>query len=106
MTLYVVHKGRKTGIFKTWNECKKQTDHFDGAIFKKFEDNDKEEALKFFEIGFGEGKKPRSLVRKENDDIKNKAIIDDVLEESSDNIIIYTDGSCIKVKKGLFKACY
>ena len=33
---YVVWKGRKTGIFTTWNECKKQIDHFSDAKYKSF----------------------------------------------------------------------
>ena len=35
-TYYVVKKGFKTGIFKTWNECKIAVDGFSGPIFKKF----------------------------------------------------------------------
>ena len=34
---YVVKKGHKTGIFKTWAECKAATEGFKGAIFKKFD---------------------------------------------------------------------
>ncbi|MDR1773704.1 MAG: RNase H1/viroplasmin domain-containing protein, partial [Clostridioides sp.] len=33
---YVVRKGRNTGIFNTWNECKKQVDGFSGAEYKSF----------------------------------------------------------------------
>jgi ribonuclease HI len=33
---YVVWKGRKTGVFDSWDECKAQTDGFDGAVFKSF----------------------------------------------------------------------
>lgn len=35
---YAVAKGYNIGIYKTWNECKKQTNGFKGAIFKKFDD--------------------------------------------------------------------
>ncbi len=35
---YVVWKGRKTGIFKTWNECKSQVDGYSGAEYKSFDD--------------------------------------------------------------------
>jgi ribonuclease HI len=35
-TYYVVKKGFKTGIFKTWPECKTAVDGFSGPIFKKF----------------------------------------------------------------------
>ena len=76
-TYYAVHKGRRPGIYKSWNDCKKQIDKFEGAIFKKF--TDEKDAKEFLKVGFGEGKKPRSVVRKENDDIKNKAKIDDAI---------------------------
>ena len=33
---YVVWKGRQTGVFNTWDECKAQTNGFEGAIFKSF----------------------------------------------------------------------
>lgn len=33
---YAVKKGRKTGIFRTWEECRKQVDQFKGAKFKGF----------------------------------------------------------------------
>ncbi len=33
---YVVWKGFKTGVFETWEDCKKQTAGFPGAQFKSF----------------------------------------------------------------------
>jgi ribonuclease HI len=33
---YVVWKGRKTGIFTAWNECKEQIYEFEGAQYKSF----------------------------------------------------------------------
>ncbi|WP_196594168.1 ribonuclease H1 domain-containing protein [Pectinatus sottacetonis] len=33
---YAVKKGRETGIFKTWQQCKAQIDHFTGALYKGF----------------------------------------------------------------------
>lgn len=42
---YAVRKGRKTGIFRSWAECKKQTDGFKGSLHKSF--NNKEDAEKF-----------------------------------------------------------
>ena len=36
MKYYAVAKGRKTGIFTTWDACKEQIDGFSGAIFKSF----------------------------------------------------------------------
>lgn len=33
---YAVRKGKKTGIFLTWEECKRQVDGFSGAEYKSF----------------------------------------------------------------------
>ena len=34
--IYAVRKGRKTGIFQTWDETKEQVDGFSGAEYKSF----------------------------------------------------------------------
>ena len=36
MKFYAVKSGRQTGIFKTWDECKKSVTGFSGAQFKSF----------------------------------------------------------------------
>lgn len=36
MKYYAVKKGRESGIYTTWEECKKQVDGFSGAIYKSF----------------------------------------------------------------------
>jgi len=33
---YVVWRGKKPGIYDNWPECKKQTDGFEGAVYKGF----------------------------------------------------------------------
>ena len=33
---YAVRQGRKTGMFLTWDECKKQVMGYSGAIYKSF----------------------------------------------------------------------
>ncbi len=43
---YVVFKGRKPGIYKTWAECKAQVDGFSGPVFRGYESM--EEAEKAF----------------------------------------------------------
>ena len=45
---YAVRAGRKTGIFETWDECKKSVDGYSGAVFKSFKTKD--EALAFLGI--------------------------------------------------------
>jgi ribonuclease HI len=36
MKFYAIKKGKKTGIFSSWEETKELTDKFPGAIFKSF----------------------------------------------------------------------
>lgn len=74
---YAVKKGRKTGVFRTWDECNQQVYKFPGADFKKF--TSIEEANKY--IG---------NVEKENDDC-----------ECEDEIIAYVNGG-YEESKGAF----
>jgi len=37
---YVVWKGYKPGVYETWDECRKQVEGFDGALYKSFEDKE------------------------------------------------------------------
>jgi len=53
-TYYVVKKGFKTGIFKTWVECKTAVDGFTSPIFKKF--NSFQEASEYFKSVIPESK--------------------------------------------------
>ena len=34
--VYAVRKGKATGIFYTWDECKAAVDGFSGAVYKGF----------------------------------------------------------------------
>ncbi|MDR1725906.1 MAG: ribonuclease H family protein [Bacteroidales bacterium] len=43
---YVVWKGKHTGIFSTWDECKKNVEGYDGAEYKSF--NTESEAKRAF----------------------------------------------------------
>jgi ribonuclease HI len=104
MVFYVVHKGRKPGIYLTWDECKKNVEKYEGALFKKF--TNKEEAQDFLKNGFGKNK-PKSIIKKENIDKKNENNIKeyDNIDENK-KIYIYTDGSCIKINNNQYKAGY
>ena len=37
MKVYAVRKGRQTGLFETWNECRAQVSGFPGAEYKSFQ---------------------------------------------------------------------
>ncbi|PIO75782.1 hypothetical protein TELCIR_02167 [Teladorsagia circumcincta] len=58
VTYYAVAKGHKTGVFTSWEECKKQTTGFKGAKFKKF-DNEEEATM------FAEGKTLKQIGEEE-----------------------------------------
>ena len=47
--IYAVRKGHKTGLFYTWDECKKAVHGYSGAEYKGF--LTKEEAEAFLNIG-------------------------------------------------------
>lgn len=80
---YAVKIGRKTGIFKTWNECDKQVTRYKGAIFKSFVN--KKDALNFVKSGNSLSliKKPSKMSIQK----PNKIYVDKYRH-------IYTDGSC------------
>tara|TARA_Y200000002_G_scaffold381141_1_gene394347 strand:- start:2175 stop:3122 length:948 start_codon:yes stop_codon:yes gene_type:complete len=107
MKLYAVHKGRKPGIYNSWDECKKQIDGFSGPIYKKFDNRSGAEL--FLKNGFNQKSldkfsKKQSLTRKI--DQKNEKILDDLLKNKENRVFIYTDGSCIRFKNGITKAGY
>jgi ribonuclease HI len=94
MNYYAVHKGHKPGIYNTWPECEKQIKNFVGSQFKKF--SVKAEAQDFLEKGFG-ANKPAFMKKKESSDKKNNDKIEkECIEDESDKIYIYTDGSFIR----------
>ena len=69
MNYYAVRVGRNPGIYKTWDECKKETMGFNGASFKKF--SSLEDAKAFI---------------KEVEEEKRE-------EAEKDELIVYVDGS-------------
>lgn len=68
---YAVRKGRKTGVFETWDECKNSVSGFSGAAYKSF--TNREDAIAFV-----------------NGDTENN--IDDK-EEKQSEAFAYVDGS-------------
>ncbi len=96
MSYYAVHKGKfGPKIYNNWADCKKSVDGFVGAIYKKFDNI--VDATKFMEEGFGNNK-PKFIQKKEDYESNNQDEIDKVLnsEDAHKNLIIYTDGSCIR----------
>ena len=76
---YAVLKGRTPGIYKSWSECRDQIDGFSGAKFKKFKTIEDANAY----MGGIVKPKVRQTYFKTTPTV------------SGDEIIIFTDGSCI-----------
>lgn len=77
---YAVKQGRKTGMFLTWDDCKKQVMGYPGAIYKSF--GTKEEAEEYLGIT-ADGTSKNADTDREN---KEYSIAEDAVE-------IYVDGS-------------
>ena len=105
MKYYAVHKGKKTGVFNTWDECKKMIIGYKGAKYKKF--NILEDARDFVKNGLLIKKMVNNTIDKyfckKEDKIDDK--IEDTIKDKIDHKIdhkiedkiihkIYTDGSC------------
>ena len=73
---YAVKKGKKPGVYRTWDECKAQTDGFSGAIFKSFKNQEEAEAF-----------------------IGNKK--EDTIEDKKPQVYAFVDGS-FNVKTGVY----
>lgn len=59
---YVVWRGFNTGIFESWEECKKNIDGFSGAKYKSFQEQ--KEAIAAFQMGYQEYYKAHPVIEK------------------------------------------
>lgn len=78
---YAVYRGKNTGIYYTWDECKLQVIGYKGACYKKF--NSLENAQSFLEKG----------ISYDELSLNNKKKLINNLSEYVD---VYTDGSLIR----------
>lgn len=90
---YAVHKGRKTGVFLTWDECLEQTNGYAGAKFKKFVNSTEAEHF----VTFGNSLKALapafSFDVAEGNKGKKRALSLDVEDEVGWDVV-YSDGAC------------
>jgi len=70
---YVVWKGRNTGIFDTWDDCKAQVFGFEGAQYKSFAT--REEALIAFKSGYQTHQKSPGSAKTSIEKIARSAIV-------------------------------
>ncbi|XP_068829902.1 ribonuclease H1 isoform X4 [Capricornis sumatraensis] len=118
---YAVRRGRKAGVFRTWDECRAQVDRFPAARFKKFATE--EEAWAFVSRAASpshpEGQKPKHVeepqvkaskrLREPLDEGENAEVCAKHVRQSTeppppvskdtfsymgDSVVVYTDGCC------------
>lgn len=81
---YAVRKGRTSGIFLTWNECKGQIDGFSGAEYKSFPTI--EQAEEYINL-------PDFVGEKQNKKEEPKPLKKGEIPYKENTAIAYTDGS-------------
>ena len=88
---YAVRQGRKTGMFLTWDECKKQVMGYPGAIYKSF--GTEAEAKEY--LGIASGDKCGQGAGENKSDVEKPGTTGDTQMEpaNSDAVEIYVDGS-------------
>lgn len=87
--IYAVRKGKKTGLFYTWDECKQAVHGYSGAEYKSF--LTKEEAEEFLNIG---RKKTEEKFRNTSTQPVSDALSETIYTKSTkDQLIVYVDGS-------------
>lgn len=93
---YAVRRGRKTGIYRTWDECKAQVLGFSGAEYKSF--TIKDHAIRYM----GEGYITQNIdVFEETNNMDNVSLqVSDSEADKNDTVVkAYVDGSYNKTTK-------
>lgn len=76
MAYYAVAKGKQTGVFETWDECRAQTTGFKGAVYQKFKT--RAEAQAFVDAAAAHTATEETVVK----------------EPFVPDYYVYTDGAC------------
>ena len=97
--VYAVKKGRTTGLFATWDDCKAQVEGFTGAVYRGFSSPQEAQAWLF-----GSGSMA-SLFDDEPPKPSQKSKKDVPVETQASGLsqadyVVYTDGSCLKNPDG------
>jgi len=83
MAFYAVKKGRKPGVYNSWDECSEQINGFSGAIYKKFKFE--ADAQAFISSDAISSVKTLNATEGQNN-------ISDV--PANETVSLYTDGAC------------
>ena len=80
---YAVKRGRRTGIFTSWAQVKKQVDHYSRPVFRGFQT--KSAAVRYL------NNSPKSNFQTKS---ATARYLSDLPKSSSADITVYTDGGC------------
>lgn len=101
---YAVKKGRVTGLFTTWDDCRAQVDGFPGAVFKGFPTEQEATAwlsgakAPMSPLLKDAGTRDRRKPSKQNPRAKTSLPFDE--NQSTAEYIVYSDGSCLRNPDG------
>lgn len=87
--IYAVRKGNKTGLFYSWDECKKAVHGYSGAEYKGFLTKDEAEAF----LNIGKITKGNMIITEMDVSEKMNETISDKIRSTTDKLIVYVDGS-------------
>ena len=101
---YAVKRGRVTGLFTTWDECKEQVDGFPGAVYKSFPTEQtardwlsgETEAISLFPEDEGTASRRTSTKSTHRTDSASHPTENDPPADHT----VYTDGSCLRNPDG------
>lgn len=119
---YAVRRGRRTGVFLSWSECKAQVDRFPAARFKKFATEDEawafvrsssspdsskgQESAHVQKLQVKTSKRPREPLGEEEEPPEPGAkhtrqdaepaapVSKDAFSYMGESVVVYTDGCC------------
>lgn len=104
---YAVLRGKRTGIFYTWDECKAQVDGYQGAKYKSFPTVEeamaymRQDAQTVLELKAHKAAKPLAP-KTSKSSVKKTINIPELppVEKFPKDLVFYTDGSCLVNPKG------
>ena len=94
--IYAVKRGRNTGLFNTWDECKAQVEGYQGAVYKGFMDIAEANAWLWGSSATAGKKSVKATVPAGEFSLFGT---DDEIREDEE-YVVYTDGSCLRNPDG------
>ena len=95
--IYAVKRGRNTGLFNTWDECRAQVEGYQGAVYKGFMDIAEANAWMWGSSSAASAKKSAAGVSAA---AQPSLFGTEEAETFTEDYVVYTDGSCLRNPDG------